>query len=80
MMALEAVITRIDGTLIRLESKIDRIEARLDRVEARMDQFATDLAELKGRVSQLPTVWQLMGMIIAVFGLAFALIRFGLPQ
>ncbi len=77
--ALEEAIARFDTILLRLEGKMDRLEAKLEHLAK-----ATDLAELKGRVSQLPTVWQLLGpimaMIFAVFGLAFALLRFGLPR
>jgi hypothetical protein len=65
---LETAIARIDATLLRMESKIDQLPK------------ATEVAELKGRVSQLPTVWQLFGLVIAIFGLAFALLRFGVPQ
>lgn len=40
-----------------------------------------DVAELKGKVSRLPTAWTLLaggtGLILATFG--FALVRFGLP-
>ena len=43
-----------------------------------------ELAEVKGRVSQLPTAWMLLtggsGMILTIFGAPFALLRFGLPR
>jgi hypothetical protein len=65
---LEGAVARIDATLLRLEGKIDQTAK------------ATEVAELKGKVSQLPTVWQVFGLVVAIFGLAFALIRFGLPQ
>lgn len=40
------------------------------------------MARIDGRVSQLPTAWTLLtgsaGLIIATFGFAFALVRFGM--
>ena len=65
---LEADVTEIKTILLRLESKIDQLPK------------SSDFFELKGRVSHLPTVWQLLGLIIAIFAMAFALLRFGMPQ
>ena len=54
----------------------------LDQLKTVMPQI--DVAELKGKVSQLPTTWTLLtggtGLILATFGFAFALVRFGLPR
>jgi hypothetical protein len=47
----------------------------LVRVEERLRDMPTakEFGELRGRVSQLPTIWQLAGLIFAIFGAAFVL-------
>lgn len=74
----DGVERRIEG----LEADVAEIKTSLLRIESKIDQLpqAPDFFELKGRVSQLPTVWQLFGVVIAIFALAFALLRFGMPQ
>jgi len=71
-----------DERITRLESSVTEIKITLARIEERLGHMVTDadFAELKGRVSQLPTIWQLFSIIIAVFGFAFVLVRFGLPR
>jgi hypothetical protein len=67
--------------LDRLEREVAEIRLLLERMNAKIDQLpkAADFFELRGRVSQLPTVWQLFSLVVAIFALAFALVRFGLP-
>lgn len=71
----------MDGCVGRLEKEVAEIKTVLVRMEAKIDQLpkSADFFELKGRISQLPTVWQLSGLVVAIFALAFALVRFGLP-
>lgn len=76
-MAPEAGREGLKATLGRIETLLRSTDDRLRRVEI-------DVAELKGRVSQLPTSWTLFtggfGLILANSGFAFALVRSGLPQ
>ena len=57
----------------------DVLTGRVGRLEEKVDKIGLDVAELKGRVSQLPTVWQLVGLNIGlafgVAGLVFAVAR-----
>ena len=75
--ALEADMREVKTTLGRIEALMRGFDDRLRRVEM-------DVAELKGKVSRLPTAWTLLtggiGLILATFGFAFALVRFGLPR
>jgi len=68
--------------LRNVESKVDDMRIVLERVETKIDMLpkSADVAEIKGRVSQLPTVWQLFGLVLGIFALAFAQMRFGIPQ
>ena len=75
--ALEADMREVKNTLGRIEALMRGFDDRLRRVEV-------DVADLKGKVSQLPTAWASLtgatGPILATFGFAFALVRFGLPR
>ncbi len=75
--ALETDMREVKTTLGRIEALLRGFDDRLRRVEI-------DVAGLKGKVSQLPTAWTLLtggtGLILATFGFAFALVRFGLPR
>jgi hypothetical protein len=55
------------------------LERRVGSLETKVDQMRVDLAELKGKVSQLPTVWTLVfanfGLAVAVSALVFAIAR-----
>ncbi len=62
----------------------DGIGKRVDKLEAKLDSLIKDVAEIKGRLAQMPTTFQLIGltfgMIFAVMGSSFAVLRFGLPH
>jgi hypothetical protein len=49
----------------RLEAAVARIEAKLDKVDDRLGTVLTDVAELRGRVSQLPSAWLMVTAIVA---------------
>ncbi|MBX9697982.1 MAG: hypothetical protein K2X74_01040 [Acetobacteraceae bacterium] len=82
--ALEADMREVKGILGRIEKKLDQFEIKFDRFDERLRKVEVDVAETKGRVGQLPTAWTLLtggaGLILATFGFAFALVRFGLPH
>lgn len=73
----------IKGILVRIEKRLDSIDAKFDRFDERLRKVEVDVARIDGRASQLPTAWTLLtggaGLIIATFGFAFALVRFGIP-
>ena len=78
-----AQMAEFGGRLARLEDRMDRVEARLDRVERILERVVVDLAELRGKVSQLPTTWQLVtwitglntGLALGIAGLVYAVAR-----
>ena len=63
----------------RLERAVDDIKTVLGRLEPAITKIRDDTNEMKGKLSQMPTVWQLTALIIAIFGLAFVVVRFGIP-
>ena len=70
----------IEARLKALESRSERLEAGFQRLEvgfARMEEklsfvaMKDDVARLEGRLSQVPTTWQIVGILAALlFGLA----------
>jgi len=81
---LEADMPEIKDILFRIEKRLDSMDAKFDRFDHRLRKVGADVARIDGRVSQLPTAWTLLtggaGLIIATFGFAFALVRFGIPH
>jgi hypothetical protein len=65
----------------RIETQMVDVVARLDRIETKLDTKASavDVAEIKGRVSQIPNFVQVAALVFAIFGASFVLIRFATP-
>ena len=83
---LEARVSAVEAALaeIRAEFKAIHVElARFARLEAGMDQLRQDVAEIKGRLTNIPTSFQLVFMLaaftVATFvgatGLSLAVLR-----
>lgn len=65
-----------DGTLDDMEQRVASLEKRFDRFEAKVDALIKDVAEIKGRISAMPSTWQLVGLILAIMGASFTILRF----
>jgi hypothetical protein len=57
----------------------DDVTRILARLEPALAKLRDDTAEMKLRLSAVPNVWELAALMTATFGLAYALLRFGLP-
>jgi len=70
MTAVEVDVREIRGILQRLEPLLGRLDERTRKIEAdTLPKLGTDLAELKGRGSQLPTalaIFAYMGSLVAL--------------
>jgi hypothetical protein len=70
--------------LQRLEDAMPRIEALLKNIGERMRRLEIELAELKGRVSHLPSTWAMLTAItggqVAFAAVIFAMLRFVWPH
>jgi len=77
---LEADVGEIKATLGRLEPMLVRMASEFTEFRTEMARTREDMARLDGRVSQLPTTWQLMTGVVGVIGFVFLLLRFGLSQ
>ncbi len=81
-----------DDRMVDLEVKVDRIEAILTRFEpmitelafttakaAELQKLQIEFAEVKGRISSLPTWWMLMVTVLSTWtvgaGIVFTLVK-----
>ena len=75
-------VARLEQGIQSLERKLSSIEVTLGRIEGQLHQLpkATEFGEVKGRVASLPTYWQMLAMIVSVFGagaaIVFAVMKF----
>ena len=81
---LEQCVASLEGDMREVKASLGRIETLLRGADDRLRRAEVDMAELKGRISQLPTSWRLFtggfGLILATSGFAFAVVRLGLPH
>jgi hypothetical protein len=69
-------------------ARLDRLEAAVDEIRKDVQAVRLDLARLDGKISNLPTTFQLVfmqaGFILAAFaaafGLSFALLKLASPH
>jgi hypothetical protein len=59
-----------DGTSDGMDARLTALEKRFDKFEAKLDALLKDVAEVKGRVSALPTTLQMLGFVLAVLAIA----------
>ncbi|MGE0258811.1 MAG: hypothetical protein AB7T18_08655 [Alphaproteobacteria bacterium] len=62
-----------------MEARVSVLENDVKDIKADLRRIMVDIAEIKGRVSQMPTSVQLLfmqaGLIVTLFGAAFALLK-----
>lgn len=58
--------TRLD----RIDERLGSLEKHVERLDDRLRKAGEDIAELKGRVSQLPTNIQMLGFVLAVLAIS----------
>lgn len=72
------------GGMEDLIRRVSAVEGDMKDVKANLKRIDQTVNRIDGRISQMPTAFQLLGMIIGivftVMGATFALIRFGLPH
>lgn len=91
MREVKAILARMEPLLRGIADQVGRLDKRMEALEKRGESFderlrklEVETAEMKGKISQLPTAWTLLtggfGLVLATFGFAFALVRFGLTH
>ncbi len=72
-----------DDVLTQIEMRLDAIEAEIRQLSKMVD-FATlraDVARIDGKLSNIPTMWQLFTMVVSTWAagaaVVFTILRFG---
>jgi hypothetical protein len=80
---MEMRLQRLEETLPRIEALLRSLDDRLRRVEIEVERVRNvqiDLAELKGRITNLPSTWAMVTTIlggqVAFAAVFLALLRF----
>jgi septal ring factor EnvC (AmiA/AmiB activator) len=66
----------MDQRIARLERDVTGTKAVLARFESTLKSVNDDVKEMKDRLSEMPSTWRLIGLVVAIFGLAFVILRF----
>jgi hypothetical protein len=83
---MEARVARLEDDMreIKTDLKALRLDMRtgFDGLGRDIRNMAVEIAEIKGRIAHLPTVWQInlqmIGLIFTVMGGAFLIVRYGI--
>ncbi len=57
-----------------MEARIVALEGDVKEIKGDVKRLAIDMAEIKGRLSQMPTTVQLVTLVFSIFGAAIALL------
>ncbi len=74
--ALEAAIGEILAELRAMRQDITGLKQNVADLTSTTRKMELDLARMDGRVSQMPTLLQLITVVVAIWGMAFATLRF----
>ncbi len=77
---LDGRVQQVDSRVLQVDDRVERLDGRVEKLDDRLRKQGEDVAELTGRVSQLPTTWQLLVGVVGIISAVFALLRFGLPH
>jgi archaellum component FlaC len=81
---IEALLGSLDDRYRSLDNRIGSLDDRVGRLDDRVRNVEVGLAELKGRVSQLPSTWAMITAVIggqiATIGMVAALFKLVFPH
>lgn len=73
------ILRRLEPAITGISTRLDKIEAEQRRLGDALTKTQVELGELRGRVSQLPTLVQIVGAVLGInagiIALGFALAR-----
>ncbi|MGD9615414.1 MAG: hypothetical protein AB7H90_21125 [Alphaproteobacteria bacterium] len=73
---MEARVRALENVVADIRSDLADIRSELKAMRQDITKLAIDVARVDGRVSQMPTLLQLITVVIAIWGMAFATLRF----
>lgn len=72
-----------DGTSEGMEARVKSLESKFDRIETGLTTIIKDVAEIKGRVANMPSTWNMIAifsgltaLMLGGTGALFALLRY----
>ncbi len=68
----------MEAIVADIRSELADIGLELKAMRQDVLKLQIDLARIDGRVSQMPTLIQLITVVVAIWGMAFATLRFGM--
>lgn len=75
---MERRLSAVGGDVREIKLMLGQMQPVLRSIDDRLRKVEVDVGELKGRVAQLPNVWQLLPGGFSLIGFTFLLLRFGL--
>jgi hypothetical protein len=77
---MEQRVAKLETDANEIKATLGRHEPILTRIDTSTRKLEADVGELKGRVAQMPTAWQLLVGIIGIMGATFGLLKMALPH
>jgi hypothetical protein len=74
--ALESAVGEILAELRAMRQDMTSLKQNVADLTSTTRKMELDLARMDGRVSQMPTLLQLITVVVAIWGMAFATLRF----
>ena len=59
-------VTALEDDMQEVKATLGRMEKMLERIELSVQKGTVEIAELRGKVSQMPTSIHLLGFVIAI--------------
>lgn len=75
-----AILTQQAAVQAQQAADLDLVKREQAEMRKDVISLRESAARLDGRVSQLPTSWQMIGTLMATFAVAFTLLRYGVTQ
>jgi hypothetical protein len=73
---MEARVTALETAFGQVLAELRALRQDVADLKTTSRKMEVDLARMDGRVSQMPTLIQLVTVVIAIWGMAFATLRF----
>jgi hypothetical protein len=71
---LTSTLKAILDHLVRLDTRLDKIDTRLDGMDTRLRTLEVTVARMDGRLMQLPTLVQTIGLIFMIMTGTFGIL------
>lgn len=60
------------GTFGDMEARLKSLETRADRIDSKLETLIRDVSEIKGRIANMPSTWQMIAICGTMIGLVLA--------